>query len=125
MQTVLLLNDHRLARNVNTLLRAFGIAELAADTDIRNKVALLHFLRAAKGKAGTLNGVSGEIKPFTAALIDDKDGQCASGCRIRVDLVHVRILFKQPGQQLAAQLPHLSANGKGGAVHGVCSLHAG
>ena len=55
MQAVLLLNDYRLAGNVDTLLRTFGIAELAADTGVRDKVALLHFFRTVKGKAGTLN----------------------------------------------------------------------
>ena len=74
MQAVLLLDDHRLAGNVDALLRTFGVAELAADAGARDKVALLHIFRAAKGKAGTLNGLFGKVKPFTAALIDDKDG---------------------------------------------------
>ena len=69
MQAVLLLNDHRLAGNVDALLRTSGIAEFTADAGIRDKVALLHFLGAAKGKAGPLNGLFGEVKPFAAALV--------------------------------------------------------
>lgn len=117
MQAVLLLNNHRFSRNVDTLLRAFGIAELAADTGVCDKITFLHFPCAAKGKAGTLNGLLGKVKPLSTAFIDDKDGQCASGCRVWVDLVHVGVLFKQPGQQITAKLPHLSPNGKRSTVH--------
>lgn len=117
MQAIFLLNDRRFRRNIDTLLRTFGIAELAADTGVCDKITLLHFLCAAKSKAGTLNRLFGQVKPFSAAFIDDKDSQCASGCRIRVDLVHIGILFKQPGKQLALQLPHLSPNRKRSTVH--------
>ena len=55
MQAILLLNDHRLVRNVDTLLGTLGVAELAADAGVRDKIALLHFFRTVKGKAGTLN----------------------------------------------------------------------
>ena len=103
----------------------FPCNQLAADTGVCDKITLLHFLCAAKSKAGTLNRLFGQVKPFSAAFIDDKDSQCASGCRIRVDLVHIGILFKQPGKQLALQLPHLSPNRKRSTVHGVLALHAG
>ena len=59
MQAVFLMNDHRLERNVNALLRTLGIAELAADTGIRDEIPLLHFLCAAKGKASTFDWLFG------------------------------------------------------------------
>ena len=81
MQAIFLLNDRRFRRNIDALLRTFGIAELAADTGVCDKITLLHFLCAAKSKAGTLNRLFGQVKPFSAAFIDDKDSQCASGRR--------------------------------------------
>ena len=71
MQAIFLLNDRRFRRNIDTLLRTFGIAELAADTGVCDKITLLHFLCAAKSKAGTLNRLFGQVKPFSAAFIDD------------------------------------------------------
>ena len=59
MQTIFLLNDRRLSRNIDALLGTFGITELAADTGVCNKITLLHFLCAAKGKAGTFDWLLG------------------------------------------------------------------
>ena len=101
MQAVLLTNDHGLRCNVNALLRTLGVAELAANTGVRDKIALLYFLRITEGKAGSFNWLFREIEPLSAALLDDKDGQGTSGCRVRVDFVHVGILLEQPGQEFA------------------------
>lgn len=71
MQAIFLLNDRRFRRNIDALLRTFGIAELAADTGICDKITSCTFC-AAKSKAGTLNRLFGQVKPFSAAFIDAK-----------------------------------------------------
>ena len=55
MQAMFLLDDCWFYRNIDARLRAFGIAEFAADTDVCDEITLLHFLCAAKGKAGTFD----------------------------------------------------------------------
>ena len=50
MQAVFLLDHDGLCRNVNALLRALGIAQLAADALVRHKVAAFLCLRSAEGK---------------------------------------------------------------------------
>lgn len=49
MQAVFLLYDYRLYPNVDTLLRAFGIAQLAANAVVRYKVTCFPCLRPAEG----------------------------------------------------------------------------
>src|SRR5699024_8302188 len=89
VQAVLLPNDDRLAADVDALLRAFGVAELAADAAVGHKVAARLLPPAPKGEGGALDGELGEVKPLPRPLLDAKDGQRAAGGRVGVDLLHV------------------------------------
>ena len=70
MQAIFLMNDHGLRRNVNALLRTLGIAELAANTGVRDEIVssilcayILH------PRLGTENHARERGTPRTAGLL--------------------------------------------------------
>ena len=69
MQAVLLPDHNRLLRDINALLRAFGIAQLAADALIRHKITGFLFLGAAKGKSGPFYRQFGKVEPLYGSLV--------------------------------------------------------
>ena len=95
MQAVFLLYDRGLCRNVNALLGALGIAQLAADTFIRYKVTCFPCLRPAKRKAGAFNRLPGKVKPFSRPLVNFEYGEGTAGAHIRIYFFHIRIFAKQ------------------------------
>ena len=100
MQAVFLLYDYGLCRNVNALLRAFGIAQLAADAFVCNKVAVFLCPRPTEGKTGAFNRLLGKVKPFSCPLVNLENRQGAAGAHIGINLLHIGIFAEQIGKFL-------------------------
>ena len=125
MQAVLLPNENRLARDVNTFLRAFGIAQLAADAPVGHEIPVFRLFRAAEGKGGALDRRFGKVEPLPDPLADAEHGQRAAGGLVRIDLRHIRVLGKQVGQPARADLLRPALHRDRHAGHGILAFHGG
>ena len=125
MQAVFLLYDYGFCRNVNALLRAFGIAQLATDTFIRYKVTCFLCLRPAKRKAGAFDWLLGKVKPFARPLVNFEYGEGAAGAHIGINLLHIGIFAEQVGKFLRPDFFRLALHRYRHAGQGIFTLHSG
>ena len=90
----MLVNDHRLLRDVDALLRAEGIAQLAANAAGPHKVAGQHGLRVADHDAVTdhMGGVA-DVEIFALSFVQAKHLQCDAGIA-GIDGLHIGVLHK-------------------------------
>ena len=109
MQAVFLLYDYGLCRNINALLRTFGITQLAANTFVRHKIAGFFCLCAAEEEAGPFNRKFGEVKPFSGSFVNFEYCKRAAGTHIGINLLHIGIFTEQVGQHVRPDLLRLTA----------------
>ena len=125
MQAVFLLDHDGLCRNVNALLRALGIAQLATDAFVRYKVTCFLCLRPAKGKAGAFNRLLRKVKPFSCPLVNFEYGEGTAGAHIGINLLHVGIFVEQIWQLFRPNLFRLTLHGHRHAGQGIFTFHGG
>ena len=125
MQAVFLLYDYRLYPNVDTLLRAFGIAQLAANAVVRHKVTCFPCLCPAEGEAGAFKRLPGKVKPFSRPLVYFEYGEGTAGAHIGISFFHIRILSQQAGKLLRPCFFRLSMYRYRPAGQGIFARHSG
>lgn len=103
---------------LDTLFR--GIFDNAA---IRHKIAVFFSLDTAKREGLPFNGKFGEIKPFACPLVDFENRQHTPGTGIWVNLSYIRVLFKQSGQHVWADLFYFALHRYCHTGQGIFSLH--
>ena len=82
MQAVVLLDNCGCRAGVDAVLGACGNAGLAADALAGYSVAASGVLCSAKSKAGTLDWLLRQVKPFSRALVNLEDGKRGSDCSV-------------------------------------------
>ena len=95
MDAVLLMDHRWIAAEIDTFLRASGMAEAAAGTLGGDKITAALLGGSAKSERGPLRRKVSEIEPFSCSLIDLKYCQSISGALIGIDLGHVGIFRKK------------------------------
>lgn len=125
MQTMLLVNDDRFHRNVDTFLRALGVAELTADTFLGYIITIFRGISAPEGKTVSLDRLLREIEPLACSFINLEDRERTSERNIGINLFHVRILSEQIRQKVGSDFFDPSLHRYCHAEESAFALHCG
>src|SRR5699024_8240461 len=107
VEAVLLLNNERLGRHIDTFLGTFGITDTAAVTAVRDKISsrlLCLLLPRPKNKGIPINGLYRQVKKFSGSLCYLKHFQSPPALFLGIDFCHVWILPENLFQFFRADL---------------------
>ena len=107
---MLLLNDKRNVIGIDTVLWANLYTASASDAGVGDKVALRFLLRAAEGEGSAFNRLFRQIEPLAVSFVQLENGQRAARFFVRIDVTHIRILFKKTRKIACTDLLHLAAH---------------